>query len=52
MTDSSPFRKTYTFLKEGYYNINGTWTYKTANSTYISASFAEYVYWFEDLKQP
>ena len=47
---SSPFPVTYTYLKSGYYNINGTWTYKEANST-SRQNYYDYVFWYEDLQQ-
>ena len=48
--NSSPFPVTYTYLKSGYYNINGTWTYKQANST-SKQNYYDFVFWYEDLKQ-
>ena len=48
--NSSPFPVTYTYLKSGYYNINGTWTYKEANSKSVQ-NYYDYVFWYEDLKQ-
>ena len=48
--NSSPFPVTYTYLKSGYYNINGTWTYKEANST-SRQNYYDYVFWYEDLQQ-
>ncbi len=47
---SSPFPVTYTYLKSGYYNINGTWTYKEANST-STQNYYDYVFWYEDLQR-
>ena len=46
---SSPYPVTYTYLKDGYYNINGTWTYKSANSTSVQ-NYYDFVFWYEDLK--
>ena len=48
--NSSPFPVTYTYLKSGYYNINGTWTYKEANTTSVQ-NYYDYVFWYEDLQQ-
>jgi len=47
---SSPFPVTYTYLKSGYYNINGTWTYKEANTT-TRQNYYDFVFWYEDLQQ-
>jgi hypothetical protein len=48
--NSSPFPVTYTYLKSGYYNINGSWTYKEANTT-TRQNYYDYVFWYEDLQQ-
>ena len=48
--NTSPFPVTYTYLKSGYYNINGTWTYKEANTT-TRQNYYDFVFWYEDLQQ-
>ncbi len=48
--NSSPFPVTYTYLRSGYYNINGTWTYKEANTT-SNQNYYDYVFWYEDLQR-
>ena len=45
------YTRTYTFIKAGYYCVNGTWSYKAANSTQQVASTEGYVLYYEDLKQ-
>ena len=49
-SSTSPFPVTFTYLKSGYYNINGTWTYKEANSTSIQ-NYYDFVFWYGDLQQ-